>query len=345
MDSTATNYNPFATSQAGMTCSYPVSPPVVPPSGGGGGGGGGGSISTTVSNGSGSAAYSTAPTVTLTTLLRMNPQPLVAYLYLSQIPYTGLDLGPIGTVLYWLVLIVLTLALAYFVLFGIAPFVNRRIRNFGARVTAVLNTQEQKIAFIQNTIPSTPSMPSIMKQELPEVPRGYSSYDGFKSFSQKEALSIEDIVKALSREHPKIVEQHNEERPAPKVEPIYESVQPTVSDMVAETGEHSSVRGFTAALIEGDRAAVFAGLRQQVRGGGSPEQLISSAVVLLDDVYRSRIDGTFCDADISRMAARISTPMLEKLIASLTIAIDSSYSSGVTGAKLALTRALSVLGA
>jgi len=36
---------------------------------------------------------------------------------------------------------------------------------------------------------------------------------------------------------------------------------------------------------------------------------------------------------------------LEKLIASLTTAIDSSYSTGVTGAKLALTRALSILGA
>jgi hypothetical protein len=28
-----------------------------------------------------------------------------AYVYLNQIPYTGLDLGPVGTVIYWLALI------------------------------------------------------------------------------------------------------------------------------------------------------------------------------------------------------------------------------------------------
>ena len=82
-----------------------------------------------------------------------------------------------------------------------------------------------------------------------------------------------------------------------------------------------------------------------MRGAGAPEQLISSVVCLLDDTYRARIDGTDCDADIARMTARLSTPTLEKLIASLTTAIDSSYSTGVTGAKLALTRALTVLGA
>jgi hypothetical protein len=91
--------------------------------------------------------------------------------------------------------------------------------------------------------------------------------------------------------------------------------------------------------------AVFAGLRQHVRGAGAPEQLISDIVCLLDDVYRSRIDGTVCDADIARMTARLSTPTLEKLVASLATAIDSSYSTGVTGAKLALARALTVLGA
>jgi hypothetical protein len=78
---------------------------------------------------------------------------------------------------------------------------------------------------------------------------------------------------------------------------------------------------------------------------GSPEQLVSGVVCLLDDVYRARVDGTACDPDIARLTARLSTTTLEKLIASLTTAIDSSYSTGVTGAKLALTRALVTLGA
>lgn len=131
------------------------------------------------------------------------------------------------------------------------------------------------------------------------------------------------------------------------VEPVYENVEPIapVAPRTEAAGVPADVRGFTVALIEGDRAAVFAGLRQHVRGSGAPEQLITGAVCLLDDVYRARIDGTACDADIARMTARLSTPTLEKLIAGLATAIDSSYSTGVTGAKLALTRALATLGA
>lgn len=107
----------------------------------------------------------------------------------------------------------------------------------------------------------------------------------------------------------------------------------------------ASVRGFVAALIEGDREAVFAGLRQEMRGGGSAEKLLSDTVCLLDDAYRARVDGTPCAPDITALTARLSTPALEKVVSSLITAIDSSYSTGVTGAKLALTRALSILGA
>ncbi|MDP2651751.1 MAG: hypothetical protein Q8O94_01300 [bacterium] len=331
MDSTATNYNSLATSQTGVTCTYPVippsppPPPPPPPGGGGGGGGGGGSPS---------------PTITLAMLPHVSTQPL-AFLYLSQIPYTGLELGPIGTILYWLVLIGLTLAFTYFVFFTVAPFINRRARNFGLRVLAVLNSN--------NTMPEptpavlAPVAPLITEKELPETPSGYSSYDGFRSFARKEALSIEDIVKALSRERPATAALRTA-KSTPNVEPIYENVEPIAANDI-HTNESASVRGFVVALLEGDRAAVFAGLRQQVRGAGSPEHLISAAVFLLDDVYRARIDGTSCDADIARMTARLSTPVLEKLIAALTTAVDSSYSLGITGAKLALTRALAVIGA
>jgi hypothetical protein len=194
--------------------------------------------------------------------------------------------------------------------------------------------------------------PSLVEQELPEAVRGYSSYDGFKSFTNNGALSIEDIVKGLSREHSGMPNEHSS-KPAlnvdplfENIEPVYENVEPIVDTPVIETDRiPASVRGFVAALLEGDRTAVFAGLRQQIRGEGTPEHLISNVVFLLDDVYRARVDGTPCDDGVARMAAHMPTPVLEKLIASLTTALDSSYSSGVTGAKLALTRALAVRGA
>ncbi len=305
--------------------------------GGGGGGGGGGS---------------TAPTIILAALPHVISQPL-AYLYLSQIPKTGLSLGPIGTTVYWLALIGWALALAYLILFGAMPLVSRRARSFGARVMETLNTRAPvSEAIFQNDSAPLP----LMAQAPHEAPRGYSSYDGFKSFARGGALSIEDIVKGLARSHPAPIAERSEsirnvEPVYEKVEPIYENVEPiyeNVEPIAVDTAPASApthVRGFISALVEGDRSAVFAGLRQHVRGGGSSEQLISATACLLDDAYRARIDGSACDAGIARVTARLNTPILEKLVASLATAIDSSYSAGVTGAKLALTRALTVLGA
>lgn len=289
------------------------------------------------------------PTITLAALPHVSPQPL-AYLYLSQIPYTGLELGPVGTVLYWVALAGWALALSYLVLFGIVPAVNRRVRGFGARVSSALNDPGPKPA-----IPAAPAPEREKKSEprenSPAAPRAYSTYDGFKSFAHNGALSIEDIVKSLSKQNELKL---NVEPIYRNVEPIRENVEPIADEpavaapaSVRGSLRHAdpSVTGFAAALLEGDREAVFAGLRQHIRGGGTPEQLLSAVACLVDDAYRARIDGAFCDAGIARLAARLDTPTLERIVASLTTAIDSSYSAGVTGAKLALTRALAVLGA
>ncbi|MDD3531708.1 MAG: hypothetical protein PHV99_03920, partial [Candidatus Pacebacteria bacterium] len=352
MDSTATNYNPSATSQTGVTCTYTVTPPPGGGGGSGGNGGNGGGIAIYGTGGGGGGSGMYAPTISLAVLPHINAQPL-AYLYLSQIPYTGLDLGPTGTVLYWFALIACALALTYTVLFGAAPFMNRHIRNFGARVRDALNARELAPANIPVTVPAF--VPTVsLSEQAPEAPLAYSSYDGFKSYARNGALSIEDIVKGLSR-------HHGVSQPKPNVEPVYEKVEPIFEQMEAiqkepdmivddiQTREVESapihIRGFASAIVEGDRTAVFAGLRQHVRGGGAPEHLLSKTVCLIDDVYRARIDGTACDPELARITARLDMPTLEKLISSLTTAIDASYSTGVTGAKLALTRALAVLGA
>ena len=342
--SSTVTYTGTATSTVGFaTCTATVTVTTGGGSGGGGGGGGGGG--------------SLSPTITLAALPHVTAQPL-AYLYLSQIPYTGLDLGPVGTAFYWIALIVFALALAYVLLFRIMPPMNRSLRTFGSRVSAVLNArQELTPAPPSVPLPATPT--SHAESALGEAPRGYSTYEGFKSFAHEGALSIDDIVKGLSsasggRMHPLV---SSFQSPASRVEPVYENVEPIAPDVAPETNtmlmpphirdlspHAASVKGFAAALLEGDRAAVFAGLRQHIRGSGAPDRLLSSVVCLIDDAYRARIDGTACDHDIARLTARLDTPTLERLIAALTTAIDSSYSAGVTGAKLALTRALTVLG-
>ncbi|MHB8913811.1 MAG: hypothetical protein ACYC4I_02265 [Minisyncoccota bacterium] len=301
---------------------------------------------------------STPPTITLASLPHIGTQPL-AYLYLSQIPYTGLDLGPVGTTLYWIALVCFALAAAYLILFGAVPFVNGSLRSFASRVSAMLNAPEAAPAHATSSpvAPQASQVSHESQEKIPEAPRGYSSYEGFRSFAHNGALSIEDLVKGLSREHAARTAAHaaSQSAPAVNVEPIYENVEivsdvaePSVDDAPKETssgGTSADIRGFAAALIEGDRAGVFAGLRQYVRGGGVPERLVSSVAFLIDDTYRARIDGTQCDAGMARLTARLDTPTLEKLVVALTTAIDSSYSDNVAGAKLALTRALAVLGA
>jgi hypothetical protein len=334
-------------------------------------GGGGGSGGCTSNCGGGGGGGST-PTITLASLPHVNSQPLT-YLYLSQIPYTGLDLGPVGTLVYWLVLVAAALMLAYFVLFGAVPFVNSSIQDFGTRVAELLNAERLAPApAIMAPVPTrvAPVRAPSPRVQMAEAPRGYSTYDGFKSFANRGPLSIEDIVKGLTREHSVVAStlpsaHADEEEAHAYTEPIYENVEPIAPAPVrlnesipsplqiapepveapAAVAVSADVKGFAVALLEGDRAGVFSGLRQHMRGGGRAEQFLSNVTCLIDDVYRARVDGSPCDADLARISARLSTPTLEKLVTSLTTAIDSSYSVDVTGAKLALTRALTTLGA
>jgi hypothetical protein len=268
-----------------------------------------------------------------------------AFLYLSQIPYTGLDLGPIGTTLYWLALIAWSLALAYLLLFGAAPFAARKVRNFAYQVSEVVNAP----VFVEDEKEET--LPALLTKE-PE--RGYSTFDGFRSFAKDNALTIEDIVKGLSRTRENVEPIYDNVEPIyDKVEPLYDNVEPVTQQGYESVSGRSNppmdaprdVRGFCAALVEGDRPAVFAALRMQVKGGDAPEMFVTRIACALDDAYRARVDGTPADAEIVRIVARLDTNTLERLVSALSNAIDASYSTGITGAKLALTRALSALGA
>ena len=95
--------------------------------------------------------------------------------------------------------------------------------------------------------------------------------------------------------------------------------------------------------MNGDRDRVFGTVRNLTREGGSSEDFLSEAVCALDDAYRARTEGADVHPEIARVTSDCHTSFLEKLITSLATAVDSSYSAGVTGTKLALTRALSVV--
>ncbi|MBU2220838.1 hypothetical protein KKD81_02790 [Patescibacteria group bacterium] len=292
----------------------------------GGGGGGGGRRS---------------PRVVLDSLKQPLEEPL-SFVYLSETPYTGLDLGPWGTALYWLMLIGWSAAAAYLVLFNALPFAAARVKSFGGNVQQALKTEPSaRVAHApaHDTHTAHPSAPT------PSRPEGYNQRDGFRSFAADEGLTIDDIVKGLSRQI--------EERSAPAVEaaPIYtERVAEQAAAPIAAAPkkvEHQpvseDVRDFLAALLAGDRDTVFGMIRNLARAGEDTELFVSNAACALDDAYRSCIDGTTCHPDIAELTNGCHPSFLERIVSSLTTAVDGSYSSGITGVKMALTRALGVV--
>ena len=313
------------------------------------------------------------PTVTL--FSHPTTQPL-AYLYLSQIPYTGLDLGTWGTALYWLGLVAWSLALAYLVLFGAVPLAAGRFRTFGTRVSEVLNAppapraepmRETAPAHAAPSVHAPAPMPSRPAPRATSPHGHFSAYEGFKSYAREGALTIEDIVKGLSREP--------SAAPAPHVEPIYENVEP-VYDHVEPVYENvepvyqnvepvapaptvtrtarpraeaapvaAEVPAFIEVIVAGNREQAFAMLRSTIRSGGDAEAFLTQVACALDDAYRARLEGTPVHAEVERICKDCATPVLERLVTAFATAVDSSYSVGITGAKLALTRALATLGA
>ncbi len=304
----------------------------------GGGGGGGGS-------------RKKKPDVTL---LKEAPEEPLAYVYLNQIPYTGLDLGPVGTVVYWTALVLWSLALAYLLMFKMLPYFGRRSREFGHNVHSALNNDHGHAAALAHVATHTQAPNHLVTahynqnvepvqfahtEAIAEAPRGFSTYDGFRSFGSAGAVTIDDIVKGLSRE------PMHHAAPAPVHEAAHAPIAhaPAAPAHVEKQLSHDT-RGFIIALMQGDRENVFAAIRVLAKSG-DVQTFLTDVICGLDDAYRARIDGSPVDPEVARAVANVATPVLERVIASLTTAVDSSYSLDVTGAKLAVTRALGVLGA
>jgi uncharacterized membrane protein YgcG len=360
-----------------------VTPPSCTDTGtcGGGGGGGGGGSSGQYGGGGGGGGVSgqIVPAIA--------PAPAAAYVSLTQIPYTGLDLGPIGTIVYWAALVIFCASASYLTLFNIIPFLYRRITSMGMGVGHAINSSAHGAPVAQgvsahgaaHAVPSAP-------QHAPAPVSGYAKYmatngmshatitgpaapilsaqadQGFKVFAQGSALTIDDIVKGLSREsgtpvqaipsenepvvadHQVVAvsEAHTNFAPAAPFAPATYAPAPARTPMQA-AGISTDVRDFIAALLNGDRDFVFGAIRQIVREGGDAESFLTQVVCALDDAYRARLDGTQVNPEVARLTQNCAPKFLELLTVSLSNAVDSSYSVGISGAKLAVTRALAVV--
>ena len=106
------------------------------------------------------------------------------------------------------------------------------------------------------------------------------------------------------------------------------------------TTVHHDVPAFISALLSAQKDQVFGMIREMNKAGNNVEEFLTHVVVALDDAYRAKIDGTPVHAEVARVCEDCAPSFLERVIASLTTVVDGSYVTGVTGVKLALTRAL-----
>ncbi len=329
---------------------------------------------------------SSGPRILFSSLKNPGEQDL-AFVYLSQMPYTGLELGPWGTALYWIMLILWSLAAAYLVFFTALPFAYQRAGTFGAKVKEALNAHPATDTRVAH---STHAAPASHGHAAPaahgghgntghghghddhghhapvEPPKPTLAKDGFRAFGTTGALSIDDIVKGLAREaaaHPEAsahdirpdFAHHDEAHAVPAAHAevahavVHEEIHAPAAPVAPAPAAHApvavshDVRDFLAALIAGDRDTVFGTVRAITRQGGDSEEFLTHAVCALDDAYRAQVDGSACHPDIKAITAHCHPSFLERLVSSLTTAVDGSYSTGVTGVKLALTRALAVV--
>jgi hypothetical protein len=280
-------------------------------------------------------------------------EPPLGSVYLSEMPYTGLDLGPIGTLVYWLMIVLWSMAAAYLVLFVLAP----KFFGAGAAAGAVASTGGHLPGYGPQAAPEAvheaahnAATAHLMAQQsvmaAPVRSAAPVARDGFRSFAATSgALTIDDIVKGLSRESG-MAFTPGASNYAPKASAYAEAPQAAVereTPVQATTAYSDDIPGFLEALLNGNRDEVFGTVRSINKQGGDAEHFLTQAVCALDDAYRARVEGGTCHPEIAKITKDCHTSFLERIVTSLATAVDSSYSAGVTGTKLALTRALAIV--
>jgi hypothetical protein len=226
------------------------------------------------------------------------------------------------------------------------PFVRTKLGNVGKAIVAVMNgaTEEARTRVERMVAPTPVETPVAKKASFAATPE-FAPHIGFRSFAHEGKLTIDDIVKGLARS--KTIDEEtyiSEELPAIHEE-IHASTQTqSVAEEVTSEETVPNVVSFVTALLHGDKERVFDTIRSLVKEGKRPDEFLTNVVCTLDDAYRARLDGTHCDEAVVHACAPYETNTLERVIGALTTAVDTSYQEAHTGVKLALTRALAVVG-
>lgn len=233
--------------------------------------------------------------------------------YYGRMIAEGFVLGPLGIALYFFAIALWSAVVAYVVIFG---------NDSSSGHDTGVHTAPSPVT--HGSSHHAPVEPTRAKPF-----RGFSPYEGFKSYAQGETVTVEDIVKGLARESGA---QSLHVARTMHDEPRQEAHDPKKAVSTAQ------VNAFLDLLIQGERDAVFDMLRDIEEHGEGAEPFLTRVLTAVESALQARMSGGTCDIRVMEILGNCETPALEKLVASLSTA-DKGKQSG----KLALTRALTAL--
>lgn len=226
----------------------------------------------------------------------------------------GLSLSPFGITGYFLAVTLWSVVVAYVVTFG----------NDTGSAHA-----EAPAHGADHTAHGAIHTPAPVEPTRAKPFRGFSPYEGFRSYAQGETVTVEDIVKGLARESgaSMMATAHamHEDKKA----------HDTETKKVASTAQTSA---FLSLLVEGEKEETFQMLRDIEEAGEGAEPFLRRVLTAVESALEARIGGGTCDVRVMEILGNCDTPALEKLVSALQTA-DKGRQSG----KLALTRAFGAL--
>lgn len=113
--------------------------------------------------------------------------------------------------------------------------------------------------------------------------------------------------------------------------------QNRIADLLFSS-ELSATPLFIQWIVEGNQDKAFGFLRTMVSQGRKADDFLRKVVYELDRAYQGRLEGSDADKSVVDTLLPLANKDLEALITGLVRAVDGGYSTGITGAKVALTR-------
>ena len=257
-------------------------------------------------------------------------QPL-AFVTLSQIPYTGFDAGPVATALFWMLLVAWSALVAWLIV------VKRVPQNLIEKYAGISSHAEPRIIHEEKVEPMahvSNIMPSALAMPMPHMGHTEREVPVSRFASQKITTPVSTKAHVAEVVTPAPV--------APKAESIYTETPVALG----ETSDYvSAVPLFIGWIAKGESEKAFDFLRNLRLTQKSAQDFMEKTVCELDAAYRCRIDSTgVANEHTTAAVAHMTTGQIEKLIEALASAVDRSYGSDFTSAKIALVRALGVKG-